>query len=155
MIEVKDQEQCMNNCWKVYEKFRMNFYKSVCKQIESKDDKLTVLETITLEVIDILNEPTVNDVARFLEISQPNAAYKIGTLEKKGYLTKVQSKVDRREFHLVLTDKYYDYAEEKNEEIKNMLCKLTENYDEKELESFSRMLNDINKAMEPIVENLK
>ncbi len=154
-MEIKDKEQCMDNCWKVYEKFRMNFYKSVCKEIEPNDDKLTVLETITLEVIDILNEPTVNDVARFLEISQPNAAYKIATLGKKGYLTKVQSKVDRREYHVILSDKYYEYSKGKNEDIKNMLCRLTENYNEKELENFDRMLNDINVAMEPIIEKLK
>ena len=44
-----------------------------------------------------------------MRISPPNAAYKVNSLVKKGYLRKVQSQDDRREFHLEVTQKYIDY----------------------------------------------
>ena len=42
-------------------------------------------------------------------ISTPNAAYKIGSLVKKGYVEKIQSTTDRREYFLRPTQKYIDY----------------------------------------------
>ena len=39
----------------------------------------------------------------------PNAAYKIGSLVKKGYVEKIQSTTDRREYNLRPTQKYIDY----------------------------------------------
>ena len=44
-----------------------------------------------------------------MQISTPNAAYKIGSLVKKGYVEKIQSTTDRREYHLRPTQKYIDY----------------------------------------------
>ena len=48
-------------------------------------------------------------IADFIGISSPNAAYKISCLIDKGYIDKVQSEKDRREFHLHVTDKYLEY----------------------------------------------
>ena len=36
-------------------------------------------------------------------------AYKINNLIKKGYLRKVQSEEDKREYYLEVTEKYMDY----------------------------------------------
>ncbi len=44
-----------------------------------------------------------------MHISTPNAAYKIGSLVKKGYVEKIQSTTDRREYFLRPTQKYIDY----------------------------------------------
>ena len=44
-----------------------------------------------------------------MRISPPNAAYKVNSLVKKGYVRKVQSPDDRREYHLEVTQKYIDY----------------------------------------------
>lgn len=151
MIDIDNQKNCMNDCWEVYDKFKINFYKSVCKQIDNSEDKLTMLEAITLEVIDILDEPTVNDVARFLEISQPNAAYKVGTLEKKGYLSKVQSTTDRREYHVILSDKYDEYADLKNNEINKVFCRLASSYTEEEREIYEKIFSNLHEAMDPMI----
>ena len=62
-----------------------------------------------METIKALGSPTVNEFASFMRISPPNAAYKVNSLVKKGYLRKVQSQDDRREFHLEVTQKYIDY----------------------------------------------
>jgi DNA-binding MarR family transcriptional regulator len=62
-----------------------------------------------MEVIYALKRPTINEFASFIRISQPNAAYKVNNLIKKGYLNKVQSETDRREYYLEVTDKYLAY----------------------------------------------
>ena len=59
--------------------------------------------------IQALGSPTVNEFATFMRISPPNAAYKVNSLIKKGYIRKVQSPDDRREYHLEITQKYIDY----------------------------------------------
>lgn len=56
-----------------------------------------------------MGKPTINEFASFVQISPPNAAYKVNSLIKKGYLKKVQSENDRREYFLVVTQKYKDY----------------------------------------------
>ena len=56
-----------------------------------------------------LGKPTVNEFASFMCISSPNAAYKVNSLIRKGYLRKVQSEEDHREYHLEVTQKYIDY----------------------------------------------
>ena len=62
-----------------------------------------------MESIMTLGRPSVNEFATFMRISPPNAAYKVNSLVKKGYIRKVQSPSDRREYHLEVTQKYIDY----------------------------------------------
>ena len=62
-----------------------------------------------MESIQALGSPTINEFASFMRISPPNAAYKVNSLVKKGYVRKVQSESDRREYHLEVTQKYIDY----------------------------------------------
>ena len=42
-------------------------------------------------------------------LSTPNAAYKINSLVKKGYVERIQSTTDKREYRLRPTQKYIDY----------------------------------------------
>ena len=62
-----------------------------------------------METIMALGHPTINEFASFMCISSPNAAYKVASLIKKGYVRKVQSETDRREYHREGTQKYIDY----------------------------------------------
>ena len=70
---------------------------------------MTTVETFCMEVIMALGEPTINEFSSFVGISSPNAAYKINQLVQKGYVTKRQSPADKREYHLVVTQKFLDY----------------------------------------------
>lgn len=148
------QSRCLKEFWSLHEKFRINFYKSMCTELEKRPEKITVLESMTLDVIDVLENPTVNDVARFLEISQPNAAYKVGTLEKKGFIIKEQSTVDRREYFLRLTDKYRNYSAKKNLAITSVFEALEDEYSEEKWEKFEEIVSDLNKALEPAIKDL-
>lgn len=93
----------------VYTKFKLHFYREVLGLFQSREASLTTVETFCMESIQALKNPTVNEFASFLHLSPPNAAYKINSLVKKGYLERVQSPEDRREYHLHVTQKYVDY----------------------------------------------
>ena len=93
----------------VYDKFKLQFYRKVFEHVRERDGSLSAMEGFSLEVIQILGEPTVSEFADFLNISQSNATYKVNNLIKKGYLERANSQVDRREYHLILSEKYYSY----------------------------------------------
>ena len=60
-------------------------------QLHEREASLTTVETLCVETIHALNNPTVNEFASFIKISPPNAAYKINSLINKGYIKKVRS----------------------------------------------------------------
>ena len=93
----------------VYDKFKLQFYRKVFDQVRERDGSLSAMEAFSLEVIAMLDRPTVGQFADFLNISQSNATYKVNSLMKKGYLERHNSQVDRREYHLVLSEKYRNY----------------------------------------------
>ena len=93
----------------VYTKFKLHFYQEIFSAFQDQEAGLSAMETFCMESIQALGSPTVNEFASFMRISPPNAAYKVNSLVKKGYIRKVQSSDDRREYHLELTQKYIDY----------------------------------------------
>lgn len=72
----------------VYTKFKLHFYRKVFERWESREATLTTVETFCMEIIYALDRPTVNEFASFVQISPPNAAYKVNSLIRKGYLEK-------------------------------------------------------------------
>ncbi len=95
----------------VYDKFKLQFYRRIFEQVRERDGSLSAMEAFSLEVIAMLDRPTIGEFAEFLKISQSNATYKVNSLIKKGYLARENSRTDRREYHLVLSEKYYRYKE--------------------------------------------
>lgn len=100
----------------IYTKFKMSLYSKVFNQDIKVEDSLSAIEVLCVELIVAMGRPTINEFASFAQLSAPNAAYKINNLVKKGYVRKMQSDVDKREYHLEVTDKYmktygvtYDY----------------------------------------------
>ena len=97
------------NFEKVYDKFKLQFYRKVFELVRERDGSLSAMEAFSLEVIKMLDCPTIGQFADFLNISQSNATYKVNSLIRKGYLERENSQSDRREYHLVLSEKYYNY----------------------------------------------
>ncbi len=95
---------------KVYDRFKFEFYRRVFEQVKEREGSLSAMEAISLEVIAMLDQPTIGEFAEFLNISQSNATYKVNSLIKKGYLERENSSTDRREYHLILSEKYRNYA---------------------------------------------
>ena len=140
-----------NNFAKVYTKFEMSLYAKIFNQDVDVDDRLTAIEVICVEVIYALNNPTIQEFANFAQLSAPNAAYKVNSLVKKGYVNKVQSEVDKREYHLEVTDKYmktygvtYDYIGIVMERIRNR-------FTPEEVAEVEKLLQVINEELMPEV----
>lgn len=135
--------------YEVYEKFKLNFYKNIFKNFEDREASLTSSETISVEVIYALNRPTVSEYANFLNISHPNAAYKIASLVKKDYIKKIRSKEDRREFHLEVTDKFHAYNDLKNSYINEVTSRMEQRFSPEEVEKLKEFLQIISKELMP------
>ena len=85
-----------DNFISVYDKFKLHFYRQVFELVRERDGSLSAMEAFSLEVINMLDKPTVGQFAEFLNISQSNATYKVNNLIKKGYLERQNSRTDRR-----------------------------------------------------------
>ena len=133
----------------IYTKFKMNFYQKVFERIQEREATLTTVETFCMEMIYALDNPTVAEFANFANISSPNAAYKVNSLVKKGYLRKVQSKDDKREYHLEATEKYINYYNISYGYMQVVMDRIRERFDKEELETLDRVLEIIDKELMP------
>ena len=134
---------------KVYTKFKMHFYQKMFEKLQEREASLTTVETFCMEIIYALDKPTVAQFADMANISSPNAAYKINNLVKKGYLKKVQSEEDKREYHLEVTQKYIDYYNISNTYLKTVMDRIEDRFSKEELETMERMLNVISTELMP------
>lgn len=73
----------------IYTKSKLYNYHRVFRKInDGEDDSLTALEVLCLDLLQGLDSPTQSEFADYINVSKPNATYKINTLEKKGYVKK-------------------------------------------------------------------
>lgn len=137
------------NFLEVYDKFKLEFFRRIFELVREREGSLTAMEAFSIEVIHALNEPTIGRFAEFLNISQSNATYKVNSLIKKGYLKKEISDTDRREYHLVLSEKYYNYTDIMRSYVKTVLDRIGEKFTPEEVNLFSDMLLRISSEMMP------
>lgn len=133
----------------VYDKFKLEFFRRIFEQVREREGSLTAMEAFSIEIIHALNEPTIGRFAEFLNISQSNATYKVNSLIKKGYLKRQNSDTDRREYHLVLSEKYYNYTDIMRSYVTTVLGRIEENFSPDEVKLFSDMLERISEEMMP------
>lgn len=140
-----------DNFLEVYDKFKLEFFRRIFELVREREGSLTAMEAFSIEIIHALNEPTIGRFAEFLNISQSNATYKVNSLIKKGYLKKQNSDTDRREYHLVLSEKYYNYTDIMRSYVKTVLDRISEEFSAEETAMFSLMLRKISDDMMPEV----
>ena len=133
----------------VYNKFKLQFYRRVFELVRERDGSLSAMEAFSLEVIYMLGEPTVSQFADFLKISQSNATYRVNNLIRKGYLIRQNSEKDRREYHLILSEKFYIFASMLTSYESVVLQRMEERFTEEELATFDRMLRVISEELMP------
>ena len=129
---------------KVYTKFKLHFYQKVFEKIQDQEGKLTTVEAFCMEIIYAAKGPTVNEFAKIANLSSPNAAYKVNNLMKKGYLEKVQSTEDKREYHLYVTQKYVD--------LDTVMNRLEERFTQEELEAVKNVLKIMDEELMPEIQ---
>lgn len=135
----------------VYDKFKLNFYQSVFKGFEGREATLSVTETFACESIYLLGTPTISELTEFMGVSQPNMTYKINSLQKKGYVKKVQSKRDRREYTLHVTERFFRYNDIKNDYIQRVLYRLAEKFPKGDIEMLTNLLEVMSEELMPEV----
>ena len=140
---------------KVYSKFKLHFYREVLALFESREASLTRVEVFCMDAIVALGRPTVNEFAAFMRISSPNAAYKINSLIRKGYIQKVQSESDRREFHLEVTEKYMTAYNSSLNYMNLVAERISERFSAEDCQKLAQMLEIISTELMPEVESAK
>ncbi|MCR5577063.1 MAG: MarR family transcriptional regulator [Oscillospiraceae bacterium] len=130
-----DQSFC-----EVYDKFKLQFYRRVFDLVREQDGSLSAMEAFSLEVINMLDQPTVGQFADFLKISQSNATYKVNNLIKKGYLERQNSTCDRREYHLILTEKFHRYMDIYANYERTVMERVVQRIPPEDVECFDRIL---------------
>lgn len=141
-----------NAFYNVYTKFKLHFYQEIFKRFQDREASLTTVETFCMETIQALGSPTVNEFATFMRISPPNAAYKVNSLIKKGYVRKMQSSHDRREYHLEVTQKYIDYYDISSSYMVKVMERIAERFTPEECVKLEEMLNIVSRELMPEVE---
>ncbi|MGN1200724.1 MAG: MarR family transcriptional regulator [Candidatus Caccovivens sp.] len=126
---------------KFYKKIKLIIYKNMFNRIKDKEEALSSSEYFCLECIYLMGNPTVSQFANFLDISSPNATYKIKQLIKKGFITKEKSKTDGREYLLKVTQKFYDFYENKEDYV--LVNDLKQNLDKKECKKIDKIMKII------------
>ncbi len=127
----------------VYTKFKIHFYQEMFKKLHSRETSLTIVELFCVEIIYALKNPTIKEFADFIGISSPNAAYKISCLIDKGYIEKVQSEKDRREYHLHVTDKYIEYLNLSQGYVSTVAQRAEEQFSEERVAALNDILRDM------------
>lgn len=131
----------------VYMKFKLHFYQEIFRRFQDREASLTTVETFSMETIQALGSPTVNEFATFMRISPPNAAYKINSLVKKGYVRKVRSAEDKREYHLLPTQKYMDYYNVSNRYLDVVMDRIARRFSPEECAQLERMLSVVSQEL--------
>lgn len=131
----------------LYAKFRVHYYREVFRRISSRELSLTTTEVYCVEIIHSLGTPTIQEFANYIGISSPNATYKVNSLIKKGYLKKVQSDKDKREFYLDVTEKFYRYYNINEKYLEIVEGRLKNELSDEEYQMFNNTLKKIYNEM--------
>lgn len=136
----------------LYGKLRLYFYMQTAKNFENREATLTTVETFCMEVIHELGTPTVSEFADVMGISAPNAAAKVASLIRKGYVEKVQSESDRRSYHLHPTKKFQDYYQINLNYIAKVQERCEKRFSKEELTNLEALLRIIDEELMPEVD---
>ena len=131
----------------IYTKFKLHL--EIFGNWTMREATLTTVETFCMEVIYAMKRPTINEFANFIKISQPNAAYKVNNLIRKGFLRKIRSQKDKREYFLEVTDKYIEYLDIEHSYMHKVLERLQSRFTKNQLEEIDGMLKIISTELMP------
>ena len=149
MERTEKRDELYNELVSIYDKLRLMHYRMIFGQIKEREGSLSATEAYAVDVIHLLNSPTIKRFADYLGISQPNATYKVSSLISKGYVEKIPSDADRREYTLRLTDKFYRYYGEAHIAAADRAVEaLRAGYRNEDLEKLSDMLKTLSASLD-------
>ena len=139
----------------VYTKFKLHFYQKVFQRFETREASLTTVEAFCMEGIMAMGEPTIAEFSNMMQISTPNAAYKINSLVRKGYVEKIQSTADRREYFLRPTQKYIDYYSISYAYLHTVVERAQQHFAPEDVQKLEEMLTIISSELMPEIDCAK
>ncbi|HHW93581.1 MAG TPA: MarR family transcriptional regulator [Clostridiaceae bacterium] len=132
----------------IYLKLKLYYYRRIFRKMETKEkDSLTALETFCAEAIYGLGLPTLTEFADFINVSQPNAAYKIANLERKGFVKKIRSEEDGRVVLLQVTDKFIKLYGTSQRYSAILAKRIERRFSEEEIEVFHRIMQTLSEEL--------
>lgn len=114
------------------------------QNMEAEKIKLTYNDMLYIDIIQARpGKYTATKIADMLQVSRPYVTQKINNLEKRGYISKVQDKNDKRIYYLSVQEHAFPegYKQSFDEIDDVILDKLTEQYTEEEINQFLNMMN--------------
>lgn len=135
--------------FEIYTKFKLTLYQKIFSRTDEREEGLSALEQFCAETIYAMDSPTVHEFAEFANLSAPNAAYKVHSLIRKGYIVKVRSETDRRAYHLEVTDKYLSTYGVTYSYVKTVMARIRERVPHEDAEAFERVLRVISEELMP------
>lgn len=102
-----------------------------------------------------MGEPTIAEFSNMMQISTPNAAYKINSLVRKGYVEKIQSTTDRREYYLRPTQKYIDYFSISYSYLHTVVERAQQRFAPEDVKKLEEMLRVISEELMPEIDYSK
>lgn len=126
---------------RLYYKFRTNYCKNLFASV--KEGSISANDSYCLEAIFLLRRPTVNEFADYVNMSLPNASYRINSLIKKGYVRKFVSENDRREYHLEVTDKFLSQYGANASFNNTLMSQIRKNFSAEEIHALEGMIKRI------------
>lgn len=132
----------------IYLKLKLYYYRRIFRKMDThEEDSLTALETFCAEAIYGLGLPTLTEFADFINVSQPNAAYKIANLEKKGFIRKIRSDEDGRVVLLQVTEKFHDLYGTSQRYSSILAKRIERRFSEEEVETFRRVMHTLSEEL--------
>ncbi len=133
---------------RLYYKFRANYCNNLFASV--KEGSLSATDSYCLEVIFLLDGPTVNEFADYISTSLPNASYRINKLIEKGYVRKQVSEYDKREYILEVTDEFLNRYGANTSFNSKLMAGIREQFTDDEIYVLEGMIKRI---VEDIMEN--
>lgn len=128
---------------RLYYKFRTNYCKNLFSRVNNEEGSLSATESYCVEVIYLLDRPSVHEFAEYVNISLPNATYRINNLMKKGFIQKIPSDKDRREYKLEVTEKFLDCYGANTTFNAQLMNRVRENFNQEEVNQLEDMIKKI------------
>lgn len=137
---------------KIYSGLRLHFYMQVMSRFDNREATLTTVEAFSMEVIYAMGEPTISEFSEMMGISSPNAAVRINSLIRKGYVQKVQSQEDKRTYHLHPTKKFTEYNRINLSYLQTIVDRCEKRFSKEQLATLEEMLDIINTELMPEID---
>jgi len=110
---------------------------------DERFSELSMRQVLYLNTIIQLEHPTFSDLARELNVSKPSVTTNVGALIRKGYVQKVRDHEDLRSYHIILTQKGYDFDKLHQNVHKSLARRISSHLDKNETEQLSELLKKV------------